>query len=165
MPLYHPQFDWLQGFGDLQRPMGSLMFRNIAGRCGRAGEFTEGDTIIFDNVLGSLRYTHQSVRQRWQRTLFADPAALQSAIANDNLSDGERKRVEAVIASQLLAAIPEHPECERLDDLLAGALYASRTGAHETTRSVLLRARRELLDTSAGEPFAEAASPMKLTDL
>jgi helicase len=134
-------------------------------RCGRSGEFSEGDTIIFDNVLGSLRYTHPSVRQRWQLTLFADPPALRSAIANDNLPEDERKRIEAVVASQLLATIPEHPECENLDELLASTLYASFAGESEQTRPMLRRMRRELLDASSGEPFAVAASPMRLTDL
>jgi helicase len=157
--------DWLRGFGDLQQPLGSLMFRNIAGRCGRAGEFTEGDTIIFDNVLGSLRYTHPSVRQRWQFTLFADPPALKSVISNDNLADDDRRRVEAVIAAQFLGAIPEHPESELLDDMLTEALYASHTGGYELTRSVMQRARQEILDASSGEPFAIAASPIRLTEL
>ena len=44
--------DWLTFDGDKSRPMESLLFKNIAGRCGRAGQFTEGDTIIFDNPVG-----------------------------------------------------------------------------------------------------------------
>ena len=35
--------------------MESLLFKNIAGRCGRAGQFTEGDTIIFDNPVGDAQ--------------------------------------------------------------------------------------------------------------
>jgi helicase len=41
--------DWLIWQGAEQRPISSLLFRNVAGRCGRAGVFTEGDTIVFDN--------------------------------------------------------------------------------------------------------------------
>ena len=158
-------YDWLKGFGDLQRPLGSLIFRNIAGRCGRAGEFTEGDTIIFDNVLGSLRYTHQGVRQRWQATLFADPPPLESVIANDNLPDEDRRRIEAVVASQLLAAIPENSDCEDLYDVFASALYASYRGANARVRSMVQRIQLDLMDTSSGEPFAVAASPVRLTEL
>ena len=40
--------DWITFDGDKSRPMESLLFKNIAGRCGRAGQFTEGDTVVFD---------------------------------------------------------------------------------------------------------------------
>jgi len=51
--------DWLTWEGDKQKPLASLLFRNIAGRCGRAGVMTEGDTIIFDNPIGDPCYTDQ----------------------------------------------------------------------------------------------------------
>jgi helicase len=157
--------DWLRGFGNNQRPMGALLFRNIAGRCGRAGEFPEGDTIIFDNVLGSLKYTHLSVRRRWQLSLFSDPPELQSAISNDNFPSDEQRRIHAIIASQYLALVPEHPSCDDLNDLLSGALYRSRAGERQEVLSMMRRIHHELVDTSDGEPFAIAASPMRLTDL
>lgn len=50
--------DWLMWDGEKQRPMPGLLFRNIAGRCGRAGVMTEGDTIIFDNPVGDPSYTN-----------------------------------------------------------------------------------------------------------
>ena len=49
--------DWLMWQGSESRPMSPLLFRNIAGRCGRAGVFTEGDTILFDNPVGDGAYT------------------------------------------------------------------------------------------------------------
>ena len=50
--------------------MPSLLFRNVAGRCGRAGVFTEGDTVIFDNPLGNTRYTEVSSRREVQEKMF-----------------------------------------------------------------------------------------------
>lgn len=153
--------DWLLGFKDNQAPMGTLLFRNIAGRCGRAGEFTQGDTIIFDNLLGDLRYTHSSRRRRYQEALFSDPPELESAIANDNLAAEEREAVFASVSSQFLAAIPENPEDAQLEEKFAESLYARFKG-RDVSR--LLRSiRDDLLSDEVGEPFAIAASPMRLT--
>jgi len=156
-------FDWLMGYGDQQRPIAPLLFRNIAGRCGRAGEFVEGDTILFDNVFGLSRFTHDSSRRDAQRTIFADPSALESAIANDNLSTEEKSSVNAVISTQLLAAILEHPASENIDELFASNTYAAIT--KKSAAKAFKKAREELLDESEGEPFARAASPIKLTSL
>src|SRR5439155_12137594 len=74
--------DWLTWQGTEQRPIPSLLFRNVAGRCGRAGVFTEGDTIIFDNPLGDVKYTYPPLRRaRLQDDLFLteEPEELTSA--------------------------------------------------------------------------------------
>ncbi|GAA0596504.1 DEAD/DEAH box helicase [Paenochrobactrum glaciei] len=154
-------FDWLSGFKEKQSPMPSLLFRNIAGRCGRAGEFVEGDTIIFDNLLGALRYTHEAVRGEAQTQLLAAPQPLMSTIGNDNLPPHEREAIKATISSQLMAVIPEHPMVDNIDQHFARSTYAHFIG--KDASSALLDARRELLDSSQSEPFARAASPMWLT--
>jgi ATP-dependent DNA helicase len=156
-------FDWLIGFKDQQAPMASLLFRNIAGRCGRAGEFTEGDTIIFDNVLGNLAYTGDDRRRRAQSRLFSDPPPLQSVIANDNLPEETKSAVRAVVSSQLLASIPENPDDAVLDETWAGATYAAFRSSNPA--AMLRELRVDLLSTDQGEPFARAASPMSLTPL
>ena len=156
-------FDWLVGFGASQRPMAPLLFRNIAGRCGRAGEFVEGDTVIFDNVLGNLRYTRDTMRAAAQTSIIADPQPLTSAIANDNQLLDERRVIEAVLSSQLLATIPEHPTVSDVDQILANNLYAAFT--NKRVNDLLKTARAEVLDDKYGEPFARAASPMVLTTL
>jgi len=156
-------FDWLFGFGDHQAPMPSLLFRNIAGRCGRAGEYVEGDTILFDNVLGNLRFTHDSLRQGAQDRVLGDPPPLESTIANDNLPAGERDAVYAVMSSQMMAAVPEHPEMDELASHFAAHLYSKFTG-HDP-ELMLQKVRADLLNDSNGEPFARAASPLKLTPL
>ena len=156
-------FDWLIGFGDRQAPMPSLLFRNIAGRCGRAGEFVEGDTILFDNVFGNLKYTHDSLRQAAQARVLTDPPALESTIANDNLSQEEREAVRAIVSSQLIAAIREFPAVDAIEEQFSSQLYASYRG-HDAIE-IFKQARADILDDSAGEPFARAASPMQLTTL
>jgi helicase len=156
-------FDWLIGFGDRQAPMSSLLFRNIAGRCGRAGEFVEGDTVLFDNVLGNLKYTHDSLRTHAQVQVLTEPPVLESAISNDNLSQEDRESVKAIISSQLIAAIQEHPTVDRIEEHFSSQLYATFRGRNST--EVFRQLRATLLDDRDGEPFARAASPMQLTAL
>jgi helicase len=156
-------FDWLFGFADQQAPMSALLFRNIAGRCGRAGEFTEGDTIIFDNVLGDLAYTNPARRRGAQARLFGDPPPLQSVISNDHLPEELKSAVRAVVSSQLVASIPENPTEDALEETWASATYAAFRSSPPT--AMLREFRAELLSSDQGEPFARAASPMKLTNL
>lgn len=156
-------FEWLTGFGETQAPMPALLFRNIAGRCGRAGEFTEGDTIIFDNQLGRLEYTSEQTRRRSQTRLFADPPPVASVFANDNAKVLDKRAVMAVAASQLLASIPENTEVDELEHVFAGQSYAAALGT--APNELFEKAREELLSDAHGEPFARAASPMRLTRL
>jgi helicase len=155
--------DWLVGFGDQQRPMSPLMFRNIAGRCGRAGVFTEGDTIIFDNPLGNERFT---VGQRWlrmQESLLSQPTELESAIAIQG--HGPHPELDAALSSQFLAAIPENPDDDDLMTHFTSASYAAqRPSSNAKIAELMPRIRRYVLDPANG-PFAVAASPIQLTPL
>lgn len=65
--------DWLSWNERGWQPMESGLFRNIAGRCGRAGAFTEGDTFVFDNPLGPSQWTAPDVRAGVQRAQFLEP--------------------------------------------------------------------------------------------
>src|SRR5262249_9177360 len=66
--------DWLTWDSTYkQKPMASLLFRNIAGRCGRAGVMTEGDTIIFDNPVGDPLHTNPYSRHKTQLDLYINP--------------------------------------------------------------------------------------------
>lgn len=156
-------YDWLFGFGEQQKPMAPLLFRNIAGRCGRAGEFVEGDTILFDNVFGNPKFTHDSSRARAQRTLFADPPVLESSIANDNLSHNEKVAAEALLSAQFIAAIPENPTNDMLAESFAANTYAAQR--ERSVNLVMQKIRDEILSEEDGEPFAKAASPIRLTAL
>ena len=155
--------DWLSWIGDSQRPMSKLTFRNIAGRCGRAGVFTEGDTIIFDNPLGNLDFTHPAYRQDIQKALLSPPDALISVFARQ--AEGtETDQIEATLASQLLAAIPENPRVEDLASAFAANTYAAKGCLAAATQSKLKAAAASLLDENLGA-FARAASPLRLTEL
>ncbi len=64
--------DWLAWDERGWRPLSTGLFRNIAGRCGRAGAFTEGDTWVFDNPLGPSQYAAPDVRAGVQRAQFLE---------------------------------------------------------------------------------------------
>lgn len=152
--------DWLMFDGGSDRPMDSLLFKNIAGRCGRAGQFTEGDTIIFDNPVGDPQLTSPARRPDLHHRIFFsdDQPLLASAISRlDN------QTAVATIGSQLLAAIAENPGAEDL-----APSFISHGFAHETKNARLAADRitvafQGILDESDGLPLAVAASPVRLT--
>lgn len=163
MPFRHTiVFEWMVGVKDKQAPMSPLMFRNIAGRCGRAGAFVEGDTVVYENVLGNLTYTAEGVRGHALATLLSDPPALVSA-ANDNVDATAREAIEATLSAQLIASIPENRTVDQLDQVFAATTYAAAQGTPPA--AMMARIRAELLDDQFGEPLARAASPMYLTPL
>lgn len=59
--------------------------------------------------------------------------------------------------------LPENPNDNLLEETWANATYAARRAANPV--AMLREMRRELLDQDQGEPFAIAASPMRLTGL
>ena len=127
--------DWLKWDENGQRPLGGALFRNIAGRCGRAGAFTEGDTLVFDHPLGPSQFTAPAVRRDLQRAQFvgAELAQPRSALANCCTAQGAaRDGASAALESQLLALGRERPELARHE--LASQFYAARFdenfGAH-----------------------------------
>ena len=133
--------DWLKWDEGAQQPLSSALFRNIAGRCGRAGAFTEGDTVVFDNPLGPAQWTVPSVRREVQRRAFVgaildEPrSALVSAAARECAGDAQvradglrtaapRDGVTAALESQLLALRRERPALNASQT--ARAFYAAR---------------------------------------
>ena len=123
--------DWLRWDENGQKPLSSALFRNIAGRCGRAGAFTEGDTLVFDNPLGPSEFTAIEVRRDLQRAQFvgASLAQPQSALSKDSAQTGAaRDGTTAALESQLLALLREQPQLSPQD--LASQFYAARFDAH-----------------------------------
>lgn len=122
--------DWLKWDENGQRPLSSALFRNIAGRCGRAGAFTEGDTLVFDNPLGPSQFTAPDVRRELQRRAFVgavlgEPhSALVSLTMQSDNTGAARNGTTAALESQLLALLRERPALSPRE--LANAFYAAR---------------------------------------
>ena len=152
--------DWLM-FGDgKEQPMEKLLFKNIAGRCGRAGKFTEGDTIIFDNPIGDPNLTSPARRPILQRDIFfsTDDPTLESAMVRL-----PAQSAVSTIGSQLLAAIPENPDLDSLAKTFVEYSFAHHTLGSKTAERRVDSAFRDILDDSDGEPLAIASSPAVLT--
>ena len=152
--------DWLFYGDDGVAPMSSLLYRNIAGRCGRPGQFTEGDVLIYDNPAGDARWTHPVRRRESQQDIFfsSQLPKLRTAI-----KDSETGR--AIVGSQLLAAVKENPTVEDL----GGSFFASTFASHlesdvrEKAQTAISEALRSILEDNP--PLAVAASPLALTEI
>jgi len=159
--------DWLTWQGAEQRPIPSLLLRNIAGRCGRAYVFTEGDTIIFDNPLGEAKYTSPYARTQTQRELFfaARPDELTSTLERfaETSPHAQTENLVAELASQFMAAIPENSNNDQLMDAFAErTFFAHRLGDSAVLHRRLIPIVNDLLD-GTHEAFATVASPLRLT--
>ncbi len=154
--------DWLFFDGQRNSPMESLLFKNIAGRCGRAGQFTEGDTIVFDNPVGDAQLTSPARRPELQaRILFrrSEPV-LGSAIRRT-----DKNIAVATLGSQLLAAIRENSTSEDLPQAFYEHSFVYQEEDRQTGENRIREAFRDILDDSEGYALAVAASPAKLTPL
>jgi helicase len=159
--------DWLTWQGAEQRPISSLLFRNVAGRCGRAGVFTEGDTIVFDNPLGDVKYTSLPRRTHVQHDIFLSeqPEELTSAleVLTETSATARVEPLIAGLASQFMAAIPENPDADNLVYPFAKQTFlAHRLGNDALLRGKLTAVVSDLLDETH-DALAMAASPLHLT--
>ena len=152
--------DWLTFDGDKSRPMESLLFRNIAGRCGRAGQFTEGDTVVFDNPVGDTELTSPARRSLLQEDIFFAESQPVLTSAIDRL---DRQVAISTVGSQLLAAIAENPDVVDLASSFRVHGFAHQTGSADSAAQRISLAYQEILDDADGQPLAVAASPVQLT--
>jgi helicase len=152
--------EWLQwrlDTKDQQIPFGPLKFRNIVGRSGRAGVFTEGDTIVFENVLGPSKFVDQQNRTASILSMMESPKQVESAL-EEEVNPSEYEARCSVISSNFLACIAELPDDEQPEKTFSQHLLA------KSSLELLRKVRAEVL--SGGEQaFATAASPLKLTPL
>lgn len=159
---------WLIGLRDDGTRMKSMTFRNIAGRCGRAGAFSEGDTVLFENLMGPpSRQRPSSDVRRLEEVMFSS-APLDSTIGQgwSETPEPAQQLLAAAFGSQLLACIGEHPETDDIVDELVDSSYASRCGGTRALRNVLKKTLTGILDESAaGGAFAVANSPVRLTQV
>ena len=95
---------WRMDTRDQQRPFDALKFRNIAGRSGRAGVFAEGDTIVFENVLGPSKFVDAQNRAASILSMMERPDEVRSAL-EEEVVPAESEARRRVISRQFLAAI------------------------------------------------------------
>jgi helicase len=146
-------------------PMKSMTFRNIAGRCGRAGAFSEGDTVLFQNLMGPPSTTRQRNTDSLEKVMFSS-LPLQSTLGTEltETLEHQQKFIEATFSAQLLACIKEHPEAEDIVSDLSNASYAGQTDGEGNVRRILLETVNSILDDQrVGGAMAVMNSPIKLT--
>ncbi|WP_153784970.1 DEAD/DEAH box helicase [Pseudomonas sp. EMN2] len=158
---------WLSSMREDGTAMKSMTFRNIAGRCGRAGAFAEGDTILFENLMGppSLRPALRSTK-RMEEVMFSS-TPIESTLGGewDELPDRGKQILEATLSSQLLACISENPETDDVVSDFAEATYAGHTDGGDNVRRILSEAVDRILDSQqSGGAMAVRNSPIRLTE-
>lgn len=151
--------DWLfPGGGKSPIPISSKLFKNIAGRCGRAGKHTEGDVILFDNPIGEEQFTAGHTRPAWQRRILFDERVepLTSALQFESVNPA----IGASLESQFLAAIQENPNVEDIASEFAASLLYGRNAETDNNALHLLQSAESYLL----QGFAERNSPLRLTE-
>ncbi len=154
---------WLGSDGHPLKPM---TFRNIAGRSGRAGAFTEGDTVLFENRGGppdAFRFVF--MEEKLNSVMFSS-APIKSTAGDEfpNLPEAERASIRSIFSSQLLASIQENEGADDIAGLLSSATYAVRDHWQGSIGALLHESLEGLLDGSKiGGPLAVMNSPVRLT--
>lgn len=144
----------------------SMTFRNIAGRNGRAGAFTEGDTILFENRGGSpdaFRGVDMGIQLN---SVMFGSVPIESTAGDNyvNLSEEERASIRSMFSSQLLASIQENEGADDIAGLLSNATYAIRDNSQGNITAMLYESLEGLLDSNkAGGALAVMNSPVRLT--
>jgi helicase len=157
---------WLSSMhGDGTR-MKSMTFRNIAGRCGRAGAFSEGDTVLFENLMGPPSMVSRGNMRRMEEVMFSS-SPLMSTLGGEwtETSEQGQRLLEATFGAQLVACIGEQPEAEDIVLELTKASYAGQTDGEDNVRRILSEAVTSILDDEqAGGALAVMNSPLRLTE-
>ncbi|HYD47382.1 MAG TPA: DEAD/DEAH box helicase, partial [Terriglobales bacterium] len=141
--------DWLQWRMDTksqQQPFGALKFRNIAGRAGRAGVFTEGDTVVFENLLGPSRFVDHQNRTGAILTMLDTPRQVQSALEEEDIVPTELEARKRVLSSNFLAAIRENPDDESLEKSFAKVLLLRKLPSGETAEQLASKIKAGVLE-------------------
>ncbi|MCP3167952.1 DEAD/DEAH box helicase [Myxococcus qinghaiensis] len=164
--------NWQQYRYGMMSPLPTLLFRNIAGRCGRAGVFAEGDTVIVDVPTRepSNNYVH---RRREYYRLYIRPAdiRMESSIVRALSSEFAAVQtkaledvvpvVESLFAAQLDAFQPSE---EQEDSFVSSFLAAQDSNARQVLKGIVV----ELIDDMLGVadyPLFVRNSPLALTPL
>ena len=158
--------DWLGWSGSERAPLSRWLLRNIVGRCGRAGAWTEGDTIIYDNPLGDRAFTEMPQRARWIEHLCLEPGPSEANSALQVLAGpgSPPEWLRAALETQLLAAIGENSwhSINEAAQQFADVLYAPHRKVD--VRPLLQQTLRDW--ASHDEPLlAQAGGQLSLTPL
>lgn len=160
---------YLMSLRNAGTPMKSMTFRNIAGRCGRAGAFSEGDTVLYENLLGrrSARPNTRNSQPQVLTSVMFSSSPLESTLGSswDASEPAQQAEAKAAFAAQLMACIGEHPTLDDIVTRFAESTYAQRVGGKDRLYTVLNETLVEMLDASRpGGALAVANSPVRLTD-
>jgi len=154
---------WRMDTRDQQKPFGALKFRNIAGRSGRAGVFAEGDTIVFENVLGPSKFVDHQNRTGAILSMMERPDEVSSALEEEVVSSESEAR-KRVMSANFLAAISENPRDATLERSYADKLLVRELPNGESAHQMMAKIRADVLG-GGGVAFAVAASPLRLTPI
>ncbi len=158
---------WLSSMRDAGVPMKSMTFRNIAGRCGRAGAFSEGDTILFENLMGPPSTNRRKSNTAAMEEVMFSSVPLVSTLGAEwaAAEPNAQQHLEATFSSQLLACINEHPDADDVVSDLVAASYAGVTDGEANIRRVLDSSVAEILNGAQyGGALAVRNSPIRLTE-
>lgn len=149
--------DWLHWSDSGQQPLPPALFRNIAGRCGRAGAFTEGDTIIVDNPLGNCAFTAPEVRSAWQKQSFFAPLFVEVGSTFEKLGTEapNTELLRATLASQFIACIAENEGMSSLTENFISHSYTTFLGLD--LRDEMATIVRELQEGGFAESYQQGA--------
>lgn len=158
--------DWRQWQFGRSQPIPTLLFRNLAGRSGRAWRFAEGDTIIVDQPDSEVKTDQQRYRQYITLYVNPGPYALKSSVARSLDSKNEQiiARTRAVLESQFLAHVASSPPSDAIEQEFVTSVYAGRV---PKTAHYALNTMREFIETSLARPelrVMERQSPLRLTE-
>ncbi len=162
--------DWRRWLFGHQRPMPPLLFRNIAGRCGRAGEFAEGDTVIVDNPGRDPSHDnnyHARYREYVRRYVLSGAAELKSGVADavEVADESHLVEIDAVLESQFLAYIgARSPDEGHEEGRFTSSLFASRfPDALTHVRNTVTQFSADML-AEPDYPVLVRGSPLHLTE-
>jgi helicase len=158
--------DWRFWHFGKPQPVPTLLFRNIAGRCGRAWEFAEGDTIIVDSP--DEQHTSYPSRQEEYRELYVDPppyplrSSVERALASNN--DQVLASTRAVLESQFTAHVAVCNGSEHAERDFTRSLYAGlKDNAAEYTQTEMVHFADDMV-AEPSFPVMKRESPLTLTD-
>ncbi|MFQ2740883.1 DEAD/DEAH box helicase [Aeromonas caviae] len=157
---------WLSSMRNDGKAMKSMTFRNIAGRCGRAGAFSEGDTVLFENLMGPPSMARKRNTRRLEEVMFSS-SPLMSTLGREwaETPIHEQKLLEATFSAQLLACIGEHPDAEDIVSELTEASYAGQTDGKRNVHRIMSETVSSILDNHlVGGAMAVMNSPIRLTE-